>query len=184
MKVFVISGRAQHGKDTVARMMADNMREHGDSVIITHYADLLKYICKAYFNWDGEKDENGRHLLQYVGTDVVRSLIPNFWVNFIIAILKLFGDSWDYVIIPDARFPNEIDNLISAGFDVTHFRVIRPAFNTPLTSEQQAHASETALDDYPANYTIYNSDDLPTLGALIKDWIEEYVYENEKDRLL
>ena len=102
MKVIAISGHARHGKDTVARMLQEQLQKDGRTVLITHYADLLKYICKTFFKWDGRKDEKGRSLLQYVGTDVVRAKNPDYWVDFVSDILNLFEGHWDYVIIPDA----------------------------------------------------------------------------------
>ena len=72
MKVITISGKAQNGKDTTARLLKDVLEDDGNTVLIAHYADLLKYICKQFFGWDGNKDEQGRHTLQYVGTDVIR----------------------------------------------------------------------------------------------------------------
>lgn len=42
-------------------------------------------------------------------------------------------------------------------------RVERPGFISPLTPEQQAHRSETALDNYPYDFTIVNNGDLMDL---------------------
>lgn len=55
MKVIAVSGHARHGKDTVARMLQEQLQADGNKVLITHYADLLKYICKTFFMWDGQK---------------------------------------------------------------------------------------------------------------------------------
>ena len=101
MRVICISGQAGAGKDTVGQIMKEQLERQGKSVLITHNADLLKYLCRTLFDWDGQKDEAGRSLLQYVGTDVVRKQRPDFWVNFLISIFDLFGDNWDYAIIPD-----------------------------------------------------------------------------------
>ena len=171
MKVFAISGHAQNGKDTVAGMMASKLTEDGNKVLVAHYADLLKYICRTYFGWNGEKDERGRHILQYVGTDVVRQKAPDFWVDFIVSILTLFDSAWDYVIIPDSRFPNEIDKLKQEGFDVQYLRVVRPNFISPLTPEQQKHPSETALDDVTPDFTVVNDGTLTDLDALITNYM-------------
>ena len=57
MKVILISGKAQHGKDTVANMICRRLREDSHKVLVTHYADLLKFICTYYFGWDGIKNE-------------------------------------------------------------------------------------------------------------------------------
>ena len=136
MKVICISAKAQHGKDTVANFMKECLEAKGKRVLIAHYADLVKYICKTFFNWDGQKDEKGRTLLQYVGTDIVREKEPDYWVGFIADMLYFFEDRWDYVLIPDTRFPNEIDYLKNAGFDVLYIRVIRENFESPLTEEE------------------------------------------------
>lgn len=163
MKVIAISGHAGHGKDTVAQFLKTELENAGTKVLITHYADLLKYICKTYFDWDGEKDEKGRELLQYVGTDVVRLKDPDFWVDFVSDILTLFDKRWDFVLIPDARFPNEINRLKEKGFDTIHVRVIRPKFAGKLTAEQKAHPSETALDETPSDVVILNEGSLGDL---------------------
>lgn len=173
MKVITISGKAQNGKDTTAGFLKEALEADGYSVLITHYGDLLKYICQKFFGWNGEKDEKGRTLLQYVGTDVIRAEQPDFWVGFISNILDLFPDTWDYVLIPDCRFPNEVNTLKKCGFDVTHVRVVRDGFKSPLTSEQQKHPSETALDDTEPDYTIHNNGSLDELRMLISAWITE-----------
>ena len=159
MRVICISGKAQHGKDTTAIMLKEELELHGKSVIIVHYADLLKYICRTWFGWNGEKDEKGRTLLQQVGTDVIRKKAPHYWVDFVISILKLFKDKWDYVIIPDTRFPNEIKRLRKNKIDTIYVRVFRPFFDNHLTEEQQKHPSETALDGFTPDYTIWNIED-------------------------
>lgn len=164
MKIFCISGKAGSGKDTAAGLMQNYLRGDGQRVLILHYADLLKFMCKQLFGWDGKKDERGRHLLQYVGTDVVRKKNPDLWVGFVEWELKLFPDYWDYVIIPDCRFPNEITILIQGGFDVTHIRVQREGCKGGLTQEQREHASETALDGTIADYTLENNGTIADLA--------------------
>lgn len=170
MKVILISGRAQNGKDTVATMMYDELTNSNKRVLITHYADLLKYICKNYLGWNGIKDDEGRRILQYVGTDVVRKQKPNLWVDFIITILNLFKDKWDYVIIPDCRFPNEVSRVKDNGFDTTLVRVVRSDFNSPLSEEQKKHQSETALDDIEADYTMHNDGTISELRELVNQF--------------
>ena len=167
--VIAISGKAGHGKDTVARLMMEELidRLPESRVLITHYADLLKYICTALFGWNGKKDEAGRTLLQYVGTDVVRKENPNYWVDFVADMLKFFGGNWDFVIIPDARFPNEVTRLQEKGLDVCHVRVVRPEFDSGLSDKQKAHASETAMDSLLPDYVMMNSGDLMDLQDVV-----------------
>lgn len=167
MRVIAISGKARHGKDTVAVFLEEALQADGYSVLIAHYGDLVKYVCKMFFGWNGEKDEYGRSLLQYVGTDSIRAQRPDYWVGFISSIMKLFPDKWDYVLIPDCRFPNEIDYIKNAGFDTVHLRIVRENFMSPLTPEQQAHPSETALDDVQPDYYIINNGSLEGLQSAV-----------------
>lgn len=156
MKVICISAKAQHGKDTSAVILKELYEAAGKKVLIAHYADLLKYICKTFFNWNGEKDDYGRTLLQQVGTNTVCAKQPDFWVDFIINILKLFEDTWDVVLIPDCRFINEIEKM-RANFDTKVIRVVRPNFDNGLSESQKQHASETALDNFKFDYIVQNT---------------------------
>lgn len=175
MIVIPISGKAGHGKDTIAGFIKEELEKRGKTVLITHYGDLLKYICKQFFGWDGQKDEAGRSMLQYVGTDVIRKQEPDYWVDFIIHFLRLFNGEWDYVLIPDARFPNEVYK-IRDKFPSIHLRIIRPGFSM-LTEEQQKHKSETALDNVTPDMWASNAGTLDTLResvVCICDRIENF----------
>ena len=162
-------------------MLYEQLVENGYKVLITHYGDLVKYICKTFFNWNGEKDENGRHILQYVGTDIVREQKPDYWVSFVLDMLELFGDNWDYVIIPDARFPNEIDALKTVYRNVIHIKVDRPGYESDLTEEQLKHSSETALDDVEPNYLFWNVGSLEDMRDAAKSFISSLDKEEDKD---
>ena len=175
MKVICISGKVQNGKDTTASIMREALEADGHRVLIAHYADLVKYISKTFFGWNGEKDEIGRTLLQRVGTDIVRSKRPNYWVDFLTGVLDLFDGEWDFVLIPDCRFPNEIECMCNAGFDTTHIRVVRQNFTSPLTEEQQQHPSETALDNTIPDAYINNYGTIEDLRVTISGFLTDFV---------
>lgn len=156
--VILLSAKSGHGKDFTANIFKEQLEAIGQRVLITHYADLLKYICTTFFEWDGNKDEKGRTLLQYIGTDIIRKQKPDYWVSFLNDILDMFTNSWDYILIPDTRFPNEVKFLKQNNkLNVISVRVNRPGYETPLTEEQQNHISETALDDHKFDYYICNT---------------------------
>ena len=175
-KFICIGGKAQNGKDTSAGMLKDSLESRGYKVLITHYADLLKYMCKTFFGWNGEKDDYGRTLLQKVGTEGVRSQKPDFWVDFVLDVVTLFPNEWDYVIIPDARFPNEIDRIKDRGYEMVYIKVRRENFVSPLSEEQQHHPSEIALDGVIPDITIYNrtlkqlKQDVDSICPIIISW--------------
>lgn len=156
--VILLSAKSGHGKDFTANIFKEQLEAIGQRVLITHYADLLKYICTTFFEWDGKKDEKGRTLLQYVGTDIIRKQKPDYWVSFLNDILDMFTNSWDYILIPDTRFPNEVKFLKQNDkLNVISVRINRPCYETPLTEEQQNHISETALDNHKFDYYICNT---------------------------
>lgn len=157
MKVICISGKAGHGKDTAAQFLKEQLELGENRVLVAHYGDLVKYVCKTFFDWNGVKDEAGRELLQTIGTDIVRAEDPDYWVRFIADMLRFFGTLVDYVLIPDTRFYDEIEYLIKSGFDVTHMRIIRDGYVSDMPEEQQNHESETALDDYIPDIYVHNS---------------------------
>ena len=168
MKVILISGKAQHGKDTCGKFFDIELRAKGFSTQIVHFGDALKYVCSQYYNWNGEKDEVGRSLLQTVGTEIVRRKDEHFWTDFVGRLARTFN--CDYVIIPDWRFEEEHDRLLQ-WFDFNDIITIRveryekweeegeqiPFVNEAMTLSQLHHRSETELDNYPCQYHIVNT---------------------------
>lgn len=157
MKIICISGKAGHGKDTAAQFLKDQLELKCSNVLIAHFGDLVKYVCKTFFGWDGQKNKAGREMLQTVGTDIVRHKDPDYWVRFIADMLKFFEHTWDYVIIADTRFLTEIKYLTDHGFDVIHIRIIRDEYLSDMPIEQQNHESEIDLDDYFPDIYIHNN---------------------------
>ena len=176
MKFILISGKSGHGKDTAAKIIREEMKKRDKTSLVIHYADLLKHICKIYFGWDGNKDKKGRDLLQSVGTDRIRNINPDFWVNFILSLVKFFPDTYDYIIIPDLRFPNEINRIKEEGYDVCHVRIVRENYNSTLDDSQQLHISETAMDDIKPDFWIFNND-IELFAENVRNFINYYTEE-------
>lgn len=179
MKILCIAGKARHGKDTCATFMKSFLEKKNKRVLICHYGDLVKYVCKTFFNWDGHKDKSGRQLLQFVGTDIIRSQDENYWVDFLVSILTYFNETWDYVLIPDCRFPNEINEIKKLenkiNCNVYSVRVERDNFISDLTEGQQHHISETALDDFWYDHIIYNDGTLTDLNKKCVSYINSVI---------
>jgi len=77
-----------------------------------------------------------REVMQYVGTDILRKMHPNVWVDA--ALRKIRHDNPETAIICDCRFPNEVEGVQKCGG-----RVIRLTRNG---ISDDVHLSETALD--------------------------------------
>ena len=168
--IFLVSGKAGSGKSTFAELLADQL----DNSLIINYADLVKYIAKTYYNWNGEKDESGRALLQEIGTERGRKHVnEDIWITMTANIISILSNKYNNFIIADCRFPNEIDYRYSKKYDVYSIRIERPNYKNNLTEQQNLHESETALDDYNFDYIVENSgtlDDLhDTAIAILED---------------
>ena len=152
--VIAISGKAESGKDASAIIMKRLFENFGQNSLIISYADYLKYICKQYFDWDGKKDAHGRGLLQHIGTDVVRKKNQYFWVDTVINFIKIFENQYDYFLIPDCRFPDEVLRLREKGMQTISLRIERLNYENSLSEEQRNHLSETSLDDFDSDATV------------------------------
>lgn len=163
MKIILISGKAEVGKTTSAKIIKEYMLERGIKAAIVPYGQYVKDTAKMIFGWDGVKDEAGRSLLQWWGTDKVREENPDFWLDTVERLARVCCDTGviDCIIIDDCRFPNEIDewkSLVTYDYETSEFkkawpdvltiRVERPGHENALTPEQRMHPSETSLDDY------------------------------------
>ena len=87
----------------------------------------------------------------------------------------MFPNEWNYVIIDDCRFVNEL-NRYDETWDTTTVRVNRLNFESNLTPEQKNHPSETALDNYNFDYVINSESGLDNLEKEVDKflkWMEE-----------
>ena len=157
MHIYLISGKARHGKDTIADIILNNT--NGAKIPL---AKTIKQYAKDYFGWDGKEETKPREFLQRIGTEVIREDLndPDFHVRRTCEDIRVLSKFFDVFIVPDCRYPNEIEGFIDCfGEDnVTSIRVTRPNFNNGMTEEQNNHKSEISLDNYKNfNYSISNT---------------------------
>ena len=167
---IILSGKSGSGKDMTAQFMKEELAKHGQKALVIHYADAVKWFCRDFLDWDGKKDEVGRTLLQMVGTDIVRAKHPNFWVGIVVGLIQAFEPykDFDVAIIPDARFPNEVNISLENLKNCVSVRIERtangePWINPTLTEEQRNHPSETSLDCFAFDYVVHNDEGLDML---------------------
>ena len=89
-----------------------------------------------------------REFLQHFGTDVCRGIKPDIWTSA--CINRILSSGTELAIVPDVRFPNEVESIQKAGGKV--IRLTRKP-------HEDEHDSETALDGYDEfDYVIHNAD--------------------------
>lgn len=180
MKVVLIGGHSGSGKDTFADFIKNHLPQK--RVIIVHFGDPVKWIAQRYFNWDGDKNTvEGRGLLQYIGTTLMRSYNPDYWAKIIGEFLDALnkGNQYDIALIPDARWPNEIETIQNFFPDATTVRIDRinkdgeQYVNPHFSNDQLKHESENSLEYYAFNYIIENTGDLADLEDSAEVLIED-----------
>ena len=174
VKIFIISGKARTGKDTLENMMKDIYENKNKSVMCLQYAYYLKLYAERITGWDGSEDTKPRNFLQQLGTEIIRNEIDeDFFVNRVIEDIKVYSYFYDIIIIEDARFKNEIDNIKTIFKDAIVIRIERPNFKSDLTDYQQKHPTEIDLDGYNKyDYIINNDGTLEDLRKKIEDLVE------------
>lgn len=107
---------------------------------------------------------NVRLLLQFIGTDIIRTIDPNWHVNKLKEfILSEYVESDKTVVIDDVRFPNELD-MVREELGGTAIYVMRPT-----EFERDSHASENSINwkMFKKNNIFINGE---TLTATQKNW--------------
>ena len=175
-KIIILSGKARAGKDTTTNFLKEIYK---DKMINLQYGSYIKEYAKKISNWDGNEETKPRELLQQLGTDIIRKQIDNrFFIKKMIDDIKVYSFFFDIIVISDARFKIEIDDIKQNFNDVISINVSRPNFDNGLTEEQKRHPSEVDLDDYNNfDYKIINDETLENLKEKIERLVE--VIDNE-----
>lgn len=98
-----------------------------------------------------------RYAYQYFGTEVVRSIRPNLWVNHLDDIMW----SGTNLIVPDVRFNNEAEWVRENGI-LIHI-------NTNRDTIQTTHASEGGLEPLEGEIVINNTSTLKQFKNSVED---------------
>lgn len=135
--IITFSGKAQHGKDSSARILKQIVEQCGKKALKINYADYLRFIATQYLGWNGIMDKKSRTALQNFATEKVRSKYPDFWIDSVFRIVQILEDDYDYILIGDCRFEKEIVHWVNEGYGVLSFYVTRTDFESELTQEQK-----------------------------------------------
>ncbi len=178
MKVYLVSGKAKHGKDTTGKFIKEKYLEMGKKSCIMHLSNPIKEYCLKYFGWDGKEEDKPRELMQRLGSEIIRKQLgkQSFFVDRITEDIEILSHFFDCFIITDVRLPYEIEELKKRFPHTCSIHIYRRNFKNPnLSLSEQNHETEVALDDYQAfDYYVYND----TLEQLQKE-IEEIVRKEE-----
>lgn len=149
-KLYLMCGKARHGKDTFSGFLKEVYEENGKKLIITQLSKYIKYYAREMTGWNLTEDDKPRALLQELGTDIIREKLgkADLFINRMIDDVEIFSCFYDAIVISDVRFKKEVDDLRRAFPDLVAIHINRPNFDNGLTEEQKRHKTEIDLDDY------------------------------------
>lgn len=177
--IIGLCGRARSGKDTIGRYME---QRYGYATYA--FASNLKRIVADIFmlsddqvNGDGKDevdvryDMTPRKMLQHVGTDGFRALVPDVWLRRAEKDIRELESRFNGVLVTDTRFGNEASNL-RERFSGELWMVRRP--NQPVSNAiDYGHVSETELAGKPSDFfdvtIVANWDDLDDMYAQVDE---------------
>ena len=175
--IFIVSGKANSGKDTTCELINNFIRLRELKSINLQFSSYIKMYASNISGWDGSEDSKPRTLLQQLGTDIIRKNIDNdFFINRIIGDIKVYSYYFDVITISDARFPEELDSISNNFENVIKINIVRPNFENNLDNTERKHKTEVALDNYNNyDYVIVNDGTIEDLNIKIKNIISEVI---------
>ena len=185
-------GRKRAGKDAAAAYLCDTL---GYEQLA--FADPLRDIAERinpiidksptegciryrdavdYYGYDAAKQayREVRRFLQVLGTDAIREVLgQDVWVDYLAQRIHELDDRTEAqgqplrpLVVTDVRFVNEVETLRSLGFMLV--RIVRPQTHDGAADP---HPSETTLEGFPTDVTVWNDSSLPVLHATLHELV-------------
>ena len=191
MKIILIGGKANSGKDSTAEYIDKYYRDKRLDVVNIQIAYYIKMYAKQIAMWDGDNETKPRQLLQDLGTELIRKQIDEyFFIKRILQDIDVYSRYFDVITISDGRMPEEFEEIKKAYPETISLHIIRPGYVSHLTKDQKAHVTESLVDDINYDYEIINDGTLDDLDKkavkLCKeiDKIEKYDRKVEKRKVV
>lgn len=176
VKIFILSGKAGSGKDTIANMMVKILDKYHKKAIKIAYASYLKMYAKNILSWDGKEDNKPRAFLQQLGVQLIKDKIDDkMLIRRLLEDIEVYSYFYDVIIISDARFIEEITSIKDKYNDTLVIHVIGKDNN--LSSEEKMHITETSLDKYNNYDYEINNVNIDKVEKEIDKIVKDGIYE-------
>lgn len=178
-QIYLVGGKARHGKDTFSQYLKELYEKDGKKVIITYLGKYIKYYAREMTGWNLTEEDKPRELLQNLGTNIIREKLKkdDLFIKRIIDDIEIFSYFYDAIIISDVRLKKEINDIKEAYPNSIVVKINRINFESPLTKEAQNHITEIDLDDYNKFDEIIVNDTIEEFKEKIKNLYIKYEKE-------
>jgi hypothetical protein len=158
LEVFPITERCLHDPLLKERLFPE-------PIVMDEYLAQMRAATGIYVLPRGLLADSPRRLMQYFGTDYVRSVQDDFWI-------RRFEESiagCERVMVPDTRFPNEAKFLAEISAKV--IRIKRD--DEPVADARSQHASEIYWRQIPADLIVTNVTGIPDSMATVAELVAQ-----------
>jgi hypothetical protein len=157
MKIILLGGKANSGKDSTADYIGEYYRSRGLDVVNIQIAYYIKMYAKEIAKWDGDNETKPRQLLQDLGTELIRKQIDEyFFIKRIIQDIDIYSRYFDIITISDGRLPEEFAAVKLAYPETVTVHVTRPGYSSKLSKDQKAHVTESLVDEIEYDLDLVN----------------------------
>lgn len=164
MKIILFGGKANSGKDSTAAYLGNYYRSRGLDVVNIQISYYIKMYAKEIAKWDGDNETKPRQLLQDLGTELIRKQIDEyFFIKRILQDIDIYSRYFDIITISDGRLPEEFASIKVAYPETVTVHIVRPDYNSRLTSKQKTHVTEALVDEIEYDYDVINDGTLEDL---------------------
>lgn len=173
--IYMIGGKARHGKDTIANYIKKYYEENNKKSIILQISTPLKFYASKALDWDGSEESKPRKFLQHLGIDIIRkNMGEKFLINRLIDDIKVLSEFCDVIIVSDVRMPIEFEEIKKSFNNVKNVFVDRINYDNNLFNNESKHITETALDSFNNyDYVIKNDGTLEDLEKKVVTILKE-----------
>ncbi len=145
MRVFIIGGKANVGKNTLAKLIKQYYDEKNERSIITEYSKYVKLM--AYEMLDLHDKKKPRAFLQNLGEEYRKLVSPSIFIDRMKEDILIYQKYYQNIIICDARLIPEL-TLMKTKYPKCYTIHLTSDRNNNLTVEEQHHITETELERY------------------------------------
>ena len=157
MRIFIIGGKANVGKNTLAKYIKEYYDEKEEKSIITEYSKYIKLLANEMIDWEA-KNKKPRKFLQDLGEEYRKIIGPNIFINRMKEDILVLQKYYQNIIICDARLIPEL-TLMKTKYQNCYTIHLTGELTNKLTKEENNHITEKELEKYKSfDYELNNSD--------------------------
>ena len=157
MRLFIIGGKANVGKNTLAKYIKEYYDEKDEKSIITEYSKYIKLLADEMIDWEA-KNKKPRKFLQDLGAEYRKLIDPYVFINRMKDDILILQKYYQNIIICDARLIPEL-TLMKTKYPNCYTIHLTSNQDNDLSEEEKNHITEIELDNYKNfDYELKNTD--------------------------